>query len=73
MEVARASKTRPPSVSGDTAAVGTPTPTAEPANGLGALTASEDGGGTAPEEGATVYVLAADNRGQYVIPFPVVF
>jgi hypothetical protein len=28
---------------------------------------------TAPEEGATVYVLAADNRGQYVIPFPVVF
>jgi len=32
--------------------VGTPTPTAEPANGLGALTASEDGGGTAPEEGA---------------------
>jgi hypothetical protein len=28
---------------------------------------------TTPEEGATVYVLAADNWGQYVIPFPVVF
>ena len=28
---------------------------------------------TAPEEGAIVYVLAADNRGQYVIPFAVVF
>jgi hypothetical protein len=28
---------------------------------------------TAPEEGAIVYVLAADNRGQYLIPFPVVF
>jgi hypothetical protein len=28
---------------------------------------------TAPEDGATVYVLAADNIGQYVIPFPVVF
>jgi hypothetical protein len=28
---------------------------------------------TTPEEGATVYVLAADNRGQYVIPFLVVF
>ena len=28
---------------------------------------------TAPEEGAIVYVLAKDDRGQYVIPFPVVF
>ena len=28
---------------------------------------------TAPEEGAIVYVLAADGRGQYEIPFPVVF
>jgi hypothetical protein len=28
---------------------------------------------TAPEEGATVYVLAADNRGKYAVPFPVVF
>ena len=28
---------------------------------------------TTPEEGAIVYVLAADDRGQYVIPFPVVF
>ena len=28
---------------------------------------------TAPEEGELVYVLAADNRGQYVIPFPVIF
>jgi hypothetical protein len=28
---------------------------------------------TAPEEGAIVYVLAADNIGQYVIPFRVVF
>jgi hypothetical protein len=28
---------------------------------------------TTPEEGATVYVLALDNIGQYVIPFPVVF
>ena len=28
---------------------------------------------TTPEEGATVYVLAADNWGQYEIPFPVVF
>ena len=28
---------------------------------------------TTPEEGAIVYVLAADNRGQYAIPFPVVF
>ena len=28
---------------------------------------------TAPEEGATVYVLASDNIGQYEIPFPVVF
>jgi len=24
---------------------------------------------TTPEEGAAVYVLATDNRGQYVIPF----
>jgi hypothetical protein len=28
---------------------------------------------TVPEEGEIVYVLAADNIGQYVIPFPVVF
>ncbi len=28
---------------------------------------------TAPEEGATVYVLALDDIGDYVIPFPVVF
>jgi hypothetical protein len=28
---------------------------------------------TAPEEGAIVYVLAVDDWGQYVIPFPVVF
>ena len=28
---------------------------------------------TTPEEGVIVYVLAADNRGQYAIPFPVVF
>ena len=28
---------------------------------------------TTPEEGAIVYVLASDNRGQYEIPFPVVF
>jgi hypothetical protein len=28
---------------------------------------------TAPEEGAVVQVLAADNRGQYLIPFPVIF
>jgi len=28
---------------------------------------------TPPEEGAIVCVLAADNRAQYVIPFPVVF
>ena len=28
---------------------------------------------TTPEEGAIVYVLALDNIGQYVIPFPVVF
>ena len=28
---------------------------------------------TAPEEGATVYVLALDDIGHYVIPFPVVF
>jgi hypothetical protein len=28
---------------------------------------------TIPEDGAIVYVLAQDNRGQYVIPFPVVF
>ncbi len=28
---------------------------------------------TAPEEGATVYVLALDNIGKYEIPFPVVF
>ena len=28
---------------------------------------------TAPEEGAIVYVLAADNIGQYEIPFQVVF
>ena len=28
---------------------------------------------TTPEEGATVYVLALDNIGQYEIPFPVVF
>jgi hypothetical protein len=28
---------------------------------------------TTPEEGEIVYVLAQDNRGQYVIPFPVVF
>jgi hypothetical protein len=27
----------------------------------------------AAQEGAIVYVLAVDNRGQYVIPFPVVF
>jgi hypothetical protein len=26
-----------------------------------------------PEEGAIVYVLAADDSGQYMIPFPVVF
>lgn len=26
-----------------------------------------------PEEGALVYVLAADKRGQYIIPFPVLF
>ena len=25
---------------------------------------------TTPEEGAIVYLLAADDRGQYVIPFP---
>ncbi len=28
---------------------------------------------TTPEEGAIVHVLASDNRGQYDIPFPVVF
>jgi hypothetical protein len=28
---------------------------------------------TTPEEGAIVNVLAADNIGQYLIPFPVVF
>ena len=28
---------------------------------------------TTPEEGTIVYVLAADNIGQYEIPFPVVF
>jgi hypothetical protein len=28
---------------------------------------------TAPEEGAIVRVLALDHRGQYLIPFPVVF
>jgi hypothetical protein len=28
---------------------------------------------TPPADGAIVYVLAADNRGQYEIPFPVVF
>jgi hypothetical protein len=28
---------------------------------------------TAPEEGAMVFVLAVDDRGQYAIPFPVVF
>ena len=28
---------------------------------------------TTPEVGSTVYVLAADNIGQYLIPFPVVF
>jgi hypothetical protein len=28
---------------------------------------------TVPEEGAIVQVLAADGRGQYVIPFPVIF
>jgi hypothetical protein len=28
---------------------------------------------TVPEEGAIVEVLALDNIGQYVIPFPVVF
>jgi len=28
---------------------------------------------TAPEEGATIYVLALDDIGHYVIPFPVVF
>jgi len=28
---------------------------------------------TPPEEGAIVHVLASDNRGQYEIPFPVVF
>ncbi len=28
---------------------------------------------TAPEEGAIVHVLAADRRGQYVVPFPVMF
>jgi hypothetical protein len=30
-------------------------------------------GSQAPEEGAVVYVLAEDNRGRYMIPFPVVF
>jgi hypothetical protein len=28
---------------------------------------------TAPQEGTIVYVLAADDRGQYAIPFKVVF
>ncbi len=28
---------------------------------------------TPPDEGDVVYVLAADNRGQYRIPFPVLF
>ena len=28
---------------------------------------------TTPEEGAIVHALASDNRGQYEIPFPVVF
>jgi hypothetical protein len=28
---------------------------------------------TAPQEGAIVHVLAMDKRGQYLIPFPVVF
>ena len=28
---------------------------------------------TTPEDGAIVYVLAVDDRGQYVIPSPVVF
>jgi hypothetical protein len=28
---------------------------------------------TTPEEGEIVYVLALDKRGQYEIPFPVVF
>lgn len=27
----------------------------------------------APEEGAIVYALAADDLGQYAIPFPVIF
>ncbi len=26
-----------------------------------------------PEEGAVVYVLAADHRGRYEVPFPVIF
>jgi hypothetical protein len=34
----------------------------------------DDGGRSREEAKQTiVYVLAADNRGQYVIPFPVVF
>lgn len=28
---------------------------------------------TTPDEGSVVYVLAVDNRGRYLIPFPVVF
>lgn len=33
----------------------------------------ESNSATAPEEGAIVYVLAEDNQGRYLIPFPVVF
>ncbi len=32
----------------------------------------ESNSATAPEEGAIVYVLAEDNQGRYLIPFPVV-
>ncbi len=28
---------------------------------------------TVPEEGSIVHVLAADSRGQYLVPFPVIF
>ena len=37
------------------------------------MTETEWNSTTAPEEGAIVYVLAVDDRGQYLIPFPVVF
>ena len=45
----------------------------EPPGRGGGMPETEWNSTTAPEEGAIVYVLAADGRGQYEIPFPVVF